>query len=254
MADKKITQLDALTAFAAEDLLPVVDDPAGTPVTKKIAVGDFLGQWIADTLTWTYASPTTITIAGDVTARFPPGTRIRYTQTTVKYGVVVGSSYSAPSTTLAITGGTSYVLANAAIGSPAYSYVSAPPGYPGWFNYISTMSGSGGSIGTYAEDLTFGIFSVVGRTVFFQQRKRITNKGSWSGDVQMSVPVARASSSSDIAFGFISSSAGGFGGMKGWAMIQGGSYFRFYKTDGTNLQWSDLAANDSVYANLTYDF
>jgi hypothetical protein len=42
MADAKITALTALTAPAAEDLLAVVDDPAGTPVTKKIALSDLI--------------------------------------------------------------------------------------------------------------------------------------------------------------------------------------------------------------------
>jgi len=36
MADKKISQLTALTTPANDDLLPIVDDPAGSPITKKI--------------------------------------------------------------------------------------------------------------------------------------------------------------------------------------------------------------------------
>ena len=36
MADSKITQLTELTAPDAGDLLAIVDDPAGTPITKKI--------------------------------------------------------------------------------------------------------------------------------------------------------------------------------------------------------------------------
>lgn len=40
MADAKITQLTELTAPALEDLLPIVDDPSGTPITKKIALSN----------------------------------------------------------------------------------------------------------------------------------------------------------------------------------------------------------------------
>ena len=42
MADKKVTQLTALTAPANTDLLLIIDDPAGSPVSKKITVEDFV--------------------------------------------------------------------------------------------------------------------------------------------------------------------------------------------------------------------
>lgn len=40
MADQKITALTALTTPADEDLYPTVDDPSGTPITKKITLAD----------------------------------------------------------------------------------------------------------------------------------------------------------------------------------------------------------------------
>jgi len=38
MADQKITQLTTLSSLTTDDIFPIVDDPAGTPVTKKVAV------------------------------------------------------------------------------------------------------------------------------------------------------------------------------------------------------------------------
>lgn len=40
MPDKKITQLDALTSVTADDVFLVVDDPAGTPTSKKVTAAN----------------------------------------------------------------------------------------------------------------------------------------------------------------------------------------------------------------------
>ena len=43
MADKKVPQLSQLTAVANSDVLLVIDDPGGTPVSKKIELEDIFG-------------------------------------------------------------------------------------------------------------------------------------------------------------------------------------------------------------------
>jgi len=49
MADKKITELTELTTPAFEDLLPIVDDPSGTPETKKITLNTLKDNIFIDT-------------------------------------------------------------------------------------------------------------------------------------------------------------------------------------------------------------
>ena len=50
MADKKVSQLATLTSTAAEDLLYVVDDPNGTPTSKKMTVKSFFGAVPSNTV------------------------------------------------------------------------------------------------------------------------------------------------------------------------------------------------------------
>jgi hypothetical protein len=45
---KKISELPALTAPVAVDLLVIVDDPTGTPITKYVTVGNLLGNSAAN--------------------------------------------------------------------------------------------------------------------------------------------------------------------------------------------------------------
>lgn len=44
MADKKITELTALTSLSQDDLFVVVDDPEGIPITKRITAGNIFAN------------------------------------------------------------------------------------------------------------------------------------------------------------------------------------------------------------------
>jgi|TARA_R110000803_G_scaffold36912_6_gene79450 hypothetical protein len=50
MADKKITELPALTTAASSDVLYIIDDATGTPVSKKISLLNLLGAVPANTV------------------------------------------------------------------------------------------------------------------------------------------------------------------------------------------------------------
>jgi hypothetical protein len=54
MADKKVTALDAVTTVAADDLLLIVDDPSGTPTSKKVTAAN-LRTYITTGLTAIWA-------------------------------------------------------------------------------------------------------------------------------------------------------------------------------------------------------
>jgi hypothetical protein len=99
--------------------------------------------WTVETFTWVYASATSFTIVGsDRTVVLSKGTRLKLTQTTVKYFVVSNSTFGGGNTTVTVASSSDYSLANAAITAPNYSYAQNPQGYPGWFNWAPATTGS----------------------------------------------------------------------------------------------------------------
>ncbi len=141
--------------------------------------------WIPVSDSWTYASATTITVPSGAASIYQKGDKIKLTQTTVKYFYIVGVA----DTVLTITGGTSYTLADAAISVQYYSHVANPMGFPHWFTFVPTITGSTGSIGTFSQDVYYGAFCIIGRTAFINASTVVTNVGSWSGNLQCQMPV-----------------------------------------------------------------
>lgn len=98
-------------------------------------VSNLLGGWIAGIGTWSYSSADApsfvISINADVTGLIELGDRVKYTQTTVKYGIVTKiGTFSGGVTLVTIYGGTDYALTNAAITLPYYSHSKSPFGFP----------------------------------------------------------------------------------------------------------------------------
>lgn len=148
--------------------------------------------WIDDTAeTWTYASGSgggtaTFTVSGDVRSKYPVGTRIKLTQTTVKYFVVSADpTFAGGNTTVTITAGSDYTLANAAITANYHSYDANPQGFPGSFAFTP------GSVTGWSATPTVSraTFSVLGRICFVDIRVTGTSNAT---TVSMTAAIAGA--------------------------------------------------------------
>jgi len=72
MADKKITALTSLgTATAREDLIHVVDDPSGTPINKKVTIGEMMNALAAPVILTDAAVQLTVALHGGRTVVVP---------------------------------------------------------------------------------------------------------------------------------------------------------------------------------------
>lgn len=69
MADKKVTALTAATSVTDDDLFMVVNDPAGTPASKKLTVGALFGSVPSTTVHNANVSfsGTTVTVSANTT-------------------------------------------------------------------------------------------------------------------------------------------------------------------------------------------
>ncbi len=122
--------------------------------------------WLAVGETWTYASATTFTIAGDQTGKYSKGDKIKFSQSGQKYFYIIGVSYGAPNTTITVTGGVDYTIANAAIGSPYYSKQNSPNGFPLQFNWTPAYT-----VFSSNPTTTAALFSISGGFVYLYYKQ-----------------------------------------------------------------------------------
>lgn len=193
-ADRTVT-LPLLTGnddFVFEDHTQTLTNKTLTSPTIN-GINQSWDGWITATDTWTYASASTFTISGvDRTAVLTKGTKIKLTQTTAKYFYVVSSAFST-NTTVTVTGGTDYTLANASITSPYYSYMQNPQGFPAYFNYATTITSTtgGDTVPTYTTNT--GRFVLEGSMCtwwFYLLNSSGGTAGSGTGLLQFSLPIA----------------------------------------------------------------
>lgn len=223
----------------------------GTDLYKMLLASESDDGWISVAETWTYASANTLTISGDYSGVYQKGDKIKLTNSSTKYFYILDVSYSSPNTTITLIGGDDYALANTTISNVYYSRVEQPFGFPSLFTFTPAFSGSGGSVGVYAQDNALGKFRIVGNLCFFFVSVRITNKGSWSGDVIMSYPVTASSAlsvnnSSHPVF-LTPTGSNIYTSSRGYAMHASTTTLQFITgPGGSYVQWSSVATNDWV--------
>ena len=134
------------TAQIQDDAVTTDKIPDGSVTFEKLdpAYSSSVGLndgWITIPDTLTYVSATTFTVPGDQRDIYRFGARIKLTQSAaVKYFYVKNAAYASV-TTVTVTGGDDYSLANAAISSPAISFHELPYGFPVSFDYTPTYAG-----------------------------------------------------------------------------------------------------------------
>lgn len=228
----------------------------GSGTLSFASAGSTDGWTDGSAYTWVYASASTFTIAGvDLTTTFTKGTRLKFTQTTVKYAVVVSSSFST-NTTVTILVNTDYTIANAAISANYYSYQLSPQGYPGFFAYTPTLTNL--TLGN--GSLSFKV-SLNGNVAHINGYFAYNSTSSVSGLIGFSIPVATSNAnSSSGTMGTILDSGAAFMPCRVYfetstklvvyALNAAGTYLAETATSSTvPMTW---ATNDAITFDISY--
>jgi hypothetical protein len=148
--------------------------------------------WQKDNAVWVYVSTTSFKVVGvDVTLRFPVGSKLRCKQGAgYLYFYVVSAAFSSD-TTVTVTGGSDYSLANATITDNYYSYVANPQGFPQWFNWTPSLN-TGSCV---LSGFSGARFSVNGRTCQFVFKADNKSMSGSAGSVKIGLPINLGASS-----------------------------------------------------------
>lgn len=126
---------------------------------------DLVGSsgWVAVSETWTRTADHAFTVAGDLTAKYRKGAKVRYKQGGgYEYGIVKSSSYSAPNTTVTLIENTDYAMAAGTVTDTYLSYIENPEGFPSEFNFSAAITGVTVGNGTVVQK-----FSVAGNIFLY---------------------------------------------------------------------------------------
>lgn len=179
----------------------------GAGANPSWASGPSADGWNSASGTWVYDSSTTITVPTDATNTYDIGDKIKLTQSaTTKYFIVTAVA----ATTLTVTGGSDYTVANAAITNVYYSKQSNPHGFPHWFNW--TISYTFDGTGPTGPSENTAKFNVIDRTVFFKTKAVYATAGTGVSAIYFDLPITQVGSASEynlIINGMVSTGVAG---------------------------------------------
>lgn len=196
--------------------------------------------WIDANESWAYASASTITVPSGAASKYQKGDRIKWTQTTVKYGVIV----SVADTVLTIAVNSDYTVANAAITVNYYSHEQNPMGYPHWFNFVTTHGG-------FSADPTYIFnYKIDGNAITINYESVYSPGTSNSTAFTITVPVAATQAESAL---ILLKDNTTYATSTGIAYFTSGTTVNLYK-DVAQTTWTNSGTKGAHFNSFTYKF
>lgn len=175
-----------------------------------------LSDWVAIDENWTYASASTITVPSGALSRYQKGDRIKWTQSSIKYGTIIAVA----DTLLTIAVNNDYVVSNTPIYAPYYSRLVCPFGYPTWFNYTPTFGGF-----SVSPTLVACRYRIIG--TFFSMAYRDIGGTSNGTTFTISCPVVALTGSVTACINICTDNGSRFGPASAEPSLVGGAFYLY---------------------------
>jgi hypothetical protein len=125
-----------------------------------------------------------------------------------------------------------------------------------WLSATLAPYGSGGSLGTFAQDSNSYRYKLKNDICSFQINGRVTNKGSWSGDVRITIPISAKTFLQDFyyASGWVANNTNPATTSRGGVKLGATNYMTVISNIyNAVLQWSAVANSDSYWVGGEYE-
>lgn len=227
-----------------DDIIAYVNDLA----VGGVAIADASDGWVDFPVIPTYVSATSIKFSGvDYTGIIQKGDKLYIDQSGNKYFYITAVTFSTD-TTVTVTGGSDYTVANAVIVNPQFSKQGSPQGFPLRFNWSPTFSGFSAS-----PSVAYAQFSITGGFVhaFFRTNGSGTSN---STSFTMSLPITAGidDDNSAVRF-FVVQDNGTVSGTPASGIVTG-STLTLQRLIANNTSWTASGTKQVFGFSMSYPF
>lgn len=225
-----------------DDIVAYVNDLAA----GGVAIADSSDGWIDFPVIPTYVSATSMKFSGiDYTGIIQKGDKLTIDQSGYKYFYITAVSFSTD-TTVTVTGGSDYTVANAVIVNPQFSKQATPQGFPLQHNWTPGFTGF-----SVNPTVTAAKFSISGGMVNVTYIQNASGTSNATGFTITGLPVAAGTSDDSSANRLWVGRDNGVGGLTVYCYVSG-TTLTVEKTWATPASWTATGSKGMYQFSISY--
>jgi hypothetical protein len=227
-----------------DDIITYINDIA----IGGVAIAESSSGWANFPIIPTYVSSTSIKFSGvDYTGIIQKGDKLYIDQSGNKYFYITAVTFSTD-TTVTVTGGSDYTVANAAIVNPQFSKQATPQGFPLQFNWTPGYTGFSSN-----PTVTAAKFSISGGMVNVTYIQDSAGTSNATGFTITGLPVAAGTGDESSANRLWIGRDNGVGGITVYCYVSG-TTLTVEKTWATAASWTNSGTKGLYQFTISYPF